>query len=273
MHVVPEKSSKLILLCPPNADIPGHFKNVVSNTERHQQLLRDVQRLRGNAYLADGAVQTYDLSHDGRHRQRMDAASWHMIGMDADGTPHSCLRYWQHDNTVSFRDLALSTSAIARSPEWGFKTRAAVEQDLQLARALNIPYVELGGWAIAPEIRGTSEVLRIALATYAVWRMLGGAVGIGTVTLRHQSASIVKRLGGKPLSLNGERLPVYEDAQYGCEMELLRFTLQDVSPRFTAWVDELEEYLQRVPVILPSTVRAAGAGGRAAQEAFSVAKG
>jgi hypothetical protein len=112
-----------------------------------------------------------------------------------------------------------------------------------------VSYVELGGWAIAERARHTCEVLRMVLATYAAWRLLGGGIGVGTVTHRHGSASIVKRLGGRPLSFDGCCIPKYADPEFGCEMELLRFSSEDVGPRFSAQVNDFEEYLHGALVI------------------------
>ncbi|MEO5922593.1 MAG: hypothetical protein ABIR70_02085 [Bryobacteraceae bacterium] len=213
-----------------------------------------MQRLRGNVYLADGAVQKGQLSGDGRHSQAVDEMSWHLIGLDPDGVAVSCLRYRQYENTVKFGRLAMSSSPIAQSREWGFQTRLAVERDLARARQLGVSFVELGGWAIAPQARYTCEVLRMVLATYATWRILGGGIGIGTVTHRHQSASIVKRLGGQRLSLDGSAIPKYADPEYGCEMELLRFSSEDLSGKFGPQVAAFEDYLEHAPVILGNTL-------------------
>lgn len=212
--------------------------------------MRKIQRLRGQAYLEDGAIREQDLSWDGCFEQPMDDLSWHLVGLGEDGEPISCLRYRKHENTANFEQLTISGSALARSSEWGLQTRIAVERDLELARKLGVPYVELGAWAIAPAARYSAEVLRIVLATYATWRMLGGALGIGMVTHRHRSASIVERLGGRRLSVDGQDLPKYADPRYGCEMELLRFSSDYVASRFASCVDDFEWYLERSPVIL-----------------------
>ncbi len=237
------------MVAPPHADVPSEFRGATSDPIYHRRLMTQVQRLRGNVYLADGAVQSGQLSRDGRHEQAADTMSWHLIGVDADGEAISCLRYRQYENTVRYVRLGICSSPMARSREWGMLTRMAVERDLQQAREWGVSYVELGGWAIADRARHTCEVLRMVLATYAAWRLLGGGIGVGTVTHRHESASIVKRLGGRPLSVDGSGNPKYSDPVFGCEMELLRFSSEDVAPRFSAHVDDFVQYLQRIPVI------------------------
>ena len=135
------------------------------------------------------------------------------------------------------------------SREWGVALRKAVESDIALARKRSIDFVEVGGWALAPEYRCSAEALRIALATYSLARILGGCIGIGTVTHRHGSSSVLRRIGGRPLSSKGIELPTYFDPQYGCDMEVLRFDSSLPNPRFESWITDLGNHLQCVPVI------------------------
>ena len=56
---------RLVLVTPPHIPIPGCFNNVTADPDRHRQLVREMQRLRGSIYLQDGAVRKYTLSlHD-----------------------------------------------------------------------------------------------------------------------------------------------------------------------------------------------------------------
>jgi hypothetical protein len=160
-----------------------------------------------------------------------------------------CARYMAHDNSISFPELGIVTSSLARSTEWGGHLRLAVESEIELARKRKIAYVEVGGWAISPKLRNKSEALRIALATYGLSRILGGCVGIGTVTQRHMSSSILRRIGGKALLFQGVELPSYFDPQYGCQMELLRFESAEPDPRFEIWIGELQQYLLTTVVV------------------------
>jgi hypothetical protein len=124
-----------------------------------------------------------------------------------------------------------------------------MESEIALARRLRVAYVEVGGWALAPEFRGTSEALRIALGSFSLARLLGGCIGVTTATERHCSASILRRIGGQPLKVQGIEIPRYFDPRFDCEMEILRFDSARPNPRFERWIEELEGYLAGVPVI------------------------
>ena len=51
---------------------------------------------------------------------------------------------------------------------------------------------------------------------------LGDTRGIANATVRHESAAILKRLGGRAIAR-------YYDRQYGCQMERIEFYLGDLS--------------------------------------------
>jgi hypothetical protein len=99
-------------------------------------------------------------------------------------------------------------------------------------------------------MRHSADALRIALGTYGLANLLGGCLGIATATMRHSSASILRRLGGQSLQGLGEELPRYFDARYGCEMEILRFDSRSLSGgRFAPWANALCKDLVRVPLV------------------------
>lgn len=85
----------------------------------------------------------------------------------------------------------------------------------------------IGGWAVAPEMRGTRLAVRLALTAVRLARDLGDQYGTATATTRHDSAEILKRLGGRSLRR-------YYDATYGCEMELLEFYLSEMETLLAA---------------------------------------
>jgi hypothetical protein len=90
------------------------------------------------------------------------------------------------------------------------------------------------------------------LGIYALCVQLGGAVGLSTVTQRHCSASILRRIGGKPLESEGLELPSYYDPLYDCQMEVMRFYSWAPNPRYRVWVDEIAAELGRIHVVAPS---------------------
>jgi hypothetical protein len=241
-------SRKWVLLSPCNAVVPDSFEWIETDPTRHDRLLAQMQRLRGRVYLEDGAIQSSQLT-DGRHRVEADESSWHLLVVDECDQVRGCVRHLAHPENICFSQLQISDSALAASAEWGEKLHAAVECELSLSRRMDLPCVEIGGWALEAGVRGTSEAVRMALAMYSLSRELGGAVGISTATRRHCSASILRRLGGRSLECEGLELPPYEDPQFKCEMELLRFYSWAPNPRYTMWIEQITEELRTVSVL------------------------
>ncbi len=208
-----------------------------------------MQRLRASLYLNDKAIRATDLTRDGRHVLEADAYSWHLLTVSESGDVLGCARYLQHRSSVEFDELKVNSASLAKSPEWGEKLRAAVETELKLARMRQWSYVEMGGWAISEQIRGTSEALRSVLATFAWGLHIGGALGLLTATERNGSASILRRLGGRSLEFEGAPLPAYYDEQYRCNMEVLRFSADSPNPKYLHIIEELRAEMPKVPVI------------------------
>jgi hypothetical protein len=214
-----------------------------------------MQHLRGQVYLKDGAIQACELDDDGRFRMRGDEQSWHLLLVDSARAVIGCARYLVHSNTAPFDSLRISHSALAKDPQWGPKVRASAEADLELARQNDFSYVEIGGWALAEQWRGSRAALEILVGSYALAHFWGGALGACTATVRHGSSSMLRRLGGTGLKLAGEELPPYEDPQYGCKMELLRFDCRTPAPRFLPLISQLREELADTVAITPEPAR------------------
>ena len=251
MRLVPNADStprRLIVLAPGDCDVPDSFLQVEEDPERHETLLADIQTLRGARYLQDGAITPSQISADGRHRLSVDEQSWHLLAIK-DGKVCGGARCRKSSNRIAFRDLSIGASPLAQSDVWGMKLRAAVEADLELARRKDVAYIEFGGWAVAEELCCTTEALRIALGVYSLSRSLGGCVGITAATRRHHSSSILRRIGGRPLTVDGVELPPYYDPQYSCEMEMLRFDSSFPNPRYEGWIEEIRAHLLAAPVV------------------------
>jgi hypothetical protein len=240
---------RLLLLAPENAFIPETFESMESNRYDHSCTLASLQRLRGRAYFEDGAIDRSELEPDGRYVQDGDERAWHLVTVDGRGDVTGCARYIAHSRRVRFADTTVSGSSLTRSGEWASSFRKAVESEIELANLLGIDYVEVGGWALTPELRCSSEALRIALGMFSLARVLGGCIGLTTATQRHCSASILRRIGGQPLATHGVEIPSYYDPRYGCQMEVLRFNSATPNPRFEPWIEELRRHLSTVPVI------------------------
>jgi hypothetical protein len=243
--------SELILLAPTARTIPRFFRRWSVDRSGHAHWLHKMQRVRGRIYLSDGALRASELRMDGRHVQRSDHDSWHLLAIDQNGAVQGCARYRPLTGPVAFDDLGVRDSWLARCRRWGPTLRGAVESEIVKAKQLGMAFSEVGGWAIVPEKRGTAEALRIAMATFSLARVLGGCVGISTATERHRSSSILRRIGGRSLEFGGTKLPSYYDPQYRCRMEVLRFDSRSPESSCRRWVDQLNTQLSEVPILVP----------------------
>ncbi len=229
------------------------FPTVRCDSGEHGRLLAEAQRLRGSVYLADGAIARWQLTESGRHVQPADRRSFHLLSLDDDGGVVGCTRYLWHDNTVGFSRLGVAQAPVTRRGQHRPTLERAVEGELARARRLDYGYVEMGGWAIAEKLRCTTEAVRMVVTIYALARMMGGALGISTVTTRHASSSILRRLGGAPLTSESEEVAPYFDPNYGCEMEILRFDSDRPTDTYEEAIRRCHAVLAHTPVIVPET--------------------
>jgi hypothetical protein len=234
--------------------ISSHFRNVEVDARRHDELLAEMQRFRGDVYLTDGAIQRDDLT-DGRHQVGIDEQSWHVLSIDSSGRICGCLRYLEERNASGFDDLWVRHAALSQCPKFGSRFRGAVETEMKRAQRMQIGFGEVGGWAVAESHRGTLEPLRIILATYGLLQLRGGCAGIATATFRHGSATILRRIGLNSLSWNGAELPPYYDPKYRCDMEVLHFDSRFPNHKYRASVSELTHALATSPVICRDRVK------------------
>ncbi len=244
-----------VLLAPANEPLEDFRGGLTVSRDLHSHLLDEMQRFRGRMYLADGAIEARDLDAWGRHVQPADSRSWHLLMLGSMGRVIGCTRFRRYSLPVSWGQLTIRQAPIALSDEWGFKFRKSVDAELTAADGAGFSYVEVGGWAIANEIRGTFMALKTVLATYAWSQLLGGALGITTATERNESAGILRRLGGRPLTCDGVDLPPYYDERYRCMMEVLRFDSREPNPRYGSMLDELREEVAAAPVFCAASPR------------------
>lgn len=258
--------TRLVLLPPARLDTRDVFRKVETDSLRHDQLIAEMQRLRGSVYVADGAIPKSALTADGRHRMPIDERSWHILSLDREDRVCACLRYLDESTAAGFDHLWVRHASLADTPVLGRQFRKAVEGDMRLARRLHMGFGEVGGWAVAETHRRTFEPLRIILATYGLLRLLGGVIGVATATLRHDSATILRRIGLTSLVQDGGELPPYFDPHYGCPMEVLQFDSRHPASKYEDWVGELADALRRAPVICRERPRTALKGVLAALE-------
>jgi hypothetical protein len=242
-------NQRIVLLAPSATSVGEAFHNVDVNLQRHAELIHDVQKLRGSIYLKDGAIQAHQLSWDGLHKTAEDSKGWHMLLLNRQQQVSACALYLEHDSDVAFEELRIRQCPLAENDEWRPRLRKAVQSELTRARRDRLKYVELGGWAVTEQSRGTAGPLALALVVYAFSRRCGGALGMMTATFRHCSATILKRLGGSRFEVDGITLPPYYDPRYECIMEMLRFDSRQPNAKYGLLVEQAREKLAGMLVI------------------------
>ena len=244
-----ESASERLVLLAPAAVTSEVFHHVDVDAIRHEQLIADLQRMRGQAYLADGAITPDQLTADGRHRTEEDDKSWHILSLDLQGRVTGCAWYLEHTIGVSIEQLRVRRCPLAQMVDWRPRLWSAVSSELLRARMDLLKYVEVGGWAVSEAHRTSVEGLLLALAGYSLGRLRGGCLGMTTATVRHCSSTILRRIGGSPLETQGMTMPSYYDPRYRCEMEILRFDSRCPHSRYVDIVENLCERMMNVDVV------------------------
>ncbi len=241
---------RFVLLAPPSGeDKTRIFTNRLKDARTHARLIDEMQRLRGRIYLEDGAITQSALDSCGRHKLPKDKESWHLLALNESDQVQGCIRILPGPAPLKFEELAIGHSALAMSDRWSTDIRKAVNSEIERSQSLGVNFFEVGGWALDHKLRFTRAALCTALGTYALAQLLGGAVGLATATVRNCSASILKRLGGKPLRGEQSALPSYFDPKYGCQMEALSFDSERPNAVFARQIEAIREGLRHVPVV------------------------
>lgn len=227
------------LLAPANATLPESRAAVTRDADKHQHYLSSLQRLRAQTYLEDGAIRLGQIDPCGRFPMQDDEDCWHFLLIDPKDDVVGCVRYLAHSPAVAFEDLWVCRSPLAQDPVWGPRLRRAVEADLSWVRERDMGLTEVGGWTLQSEYRHTRAALEIVLGSFAWSDLVGAEIGCATATVRNNSSSILRRIGGGSYESDGLRLPAYYDDSYGCSMEVLRFHFGKFDARFQKVVRDI----------------------------------
>ncbi len=225
------------------------FERRVASNREYARVLAMVQRFRGEIYLRDQAITAQDLDATGRHVTSADLTSWHLVWANHSGSIQGCARYRAYPNLKSFAELDVRHAALASDHLWGGPMRRAIRYQQIESHHSNRDFFEVSGWAIAETARFSSTAFTMAMAAYALGRVLGGGCGVTTATTRHCSSRILQRVGGRPLACGDQPLPPYFDPRFGCMMELLSFDTAQPNPRYAAFVESFEEQLTSTTVV------------------------
>ena len=179
---------RFILLAPAGVTPRGAFRQVEGNPARRQDLLHDMQRLRGRIYLSDGAITREELTATDAMSRRLTRIPgtcwWWATTVESWVAPDTC----STTASTPYNSLRVRTAALAQSEQWSEPLRRAVERELEDARRNGFSYVEVGGWALDESVRGSSDALRSVLFTYAWSQVIGGCLGLSMATHRNGSA-------------------------------------------------------------------------------------
>jgi hypothetical protein len=238
----------LILVAPFGVE-PNFFGDVIGSRRVYDAALGEMQRFRGQVYVSEGNLSSADLSPDGRHVQAADSKSWHLLTLDEQGSVGACGRILVHRSNASFRELLVSHCALARCEGWGYLLQRAVEEQIQSTRQQGMQFAEIGGWAVDRSLRCTTEALRLLMAGYALGQLLGGVIGITTANTGHHSSSILRRIGGVPLTTGNIPFPKFYEPQYRAEIEILCLDSFRMNPHFQQYMRECVTALETATVI------------------------
>jgi hypothetical protein len=242
----------MVVLAPAHAVIPPAMDNITFAPRLHAAALREMQKMRGAIYLHEGNVTRDQLSRDRRHCTPEDNRAWHLLMRGRRGGFDACVLYLEHEPDVTLEDLRIRHCPLASDSQWGPRLRRAVRSEIVRAQEEGLAYSEIGGLAIQPERRGTPDGVLLTLATYALGRLRGGALGVTTANVAHSCASFLRRLGGAALESDGFSIPSYFDQRYNTEIELLRFDSRTPGTKYAALIDVIMEQFADVPVLAPT---------------------
>jgi len=251
-------SYRFQLLAPNGASSANVSGAISCESDSYDHYLSSLQKLRAESYVSDGAIAPDRVDEEGRFPMHRDEDCWHFLLVDPERQVVGCVRYLAHPPTASIGDLLISHSPLGNDTLWGGKFHETLRSDLAFARRNVLAFIEVGGWAIDVAYRHTRAALEILLASFAWARMMGGGIGCCTATVRNNSASMLRRIGGCSFEYNGEAIPPYSDAKYGCTMEALRFHFQNFDPRYQKTVDSIYNRIAEQPIITRSSHEDAG---------------
>jgi hypothetical protein len=240
--------SRMMILAPVKASCPHLLLSRIHDGEKHARLFDEMQKVRARVMLREGAISGAAIDPEGRYTMPGDDQSWHIVKMRDDGAICGCARILVHPRDVRFEDLRVAT--CRGGAHWDPCLRDAVERELLWARYFNLLPIEPGGWALDDNARGTGGGIGLAVAAFAWARLLGECFGFLTATVKHCSATMLRRLGGTPLrTAAGTPVPEYWDERWGTGIEVLRFDTNSLDQRFHRMLDQACNELMRSPVI------------------------
>jgi hypothetical protein len=230
-------------LLPPEAStastLPPGLTAFLSSPSLHEARLADIQRFRGRVYFQDGAIPKEALDEEGRHRLESDPQCWHLSMSDTVGAIRGCLRLRPVYPSIDLTQLEVNRVLARMEPASRDRFLRVMEQYSRQALADGLDFGEVGGLAVAEELKQSSAALILVVAGWAVARLLGGMIGVATPTVRHNSAKMLQRIGAFPFCGVDGILAPYYDPYYRCEIQMLAFDSRKLAPEFEPLAEQI----------------------------------
>jgi hypothetical protein len=238
----------LRLLPPRQARLPVALGHWQTSDSEQEEILGQIQRLRGAVYVQDGAIPAHALDASGRHIQEVDDRSWHSYLVDARGTISGCIRVMPHAGHPRPKELHVADLCRRMEPATAVRHCAALQVFVDQARHAGLGVVEAGGTVVHPQSRNGSAALVLILACWSVSRLLGKPFALAAATVRHNAAEILLRTGGGALQDQAGELGGFFDPYYNCEMKIIAFDSR-VQTRYELTVQDISRHLTLAPAL------------------------
>jgi len=239
--------SQLVLLAPPESK--PTFGKHVRDDARHAHLLGQACRLRGQAYVSDGAIPESDLNDRGEFYLPIDDQSWHILIVGDHSEVVSAVRLTELPLSIRARRGRIPhiRSSLSRSSDH-------IDRLWEAERFLAFSAVRSGrsrpnffvasGWA-SREAQGAE----VALAAWALTRRSNCSSALAIASERHDAYRQLMRTGAKPIRPASEGT-LYYDPHYGCKVALLGFMVFNEADRLKRIVTRMADGLDSTPVVM-----------------------
>jgi len=244
---------RIIFLAPPGTK-PG-FGSTKVDPERWRSLLFGACKVRGSAYLEDGAIQQHDLHSDGSFRLPMDDNSWHVLMVDDDDQVTATLRatVLPLDSRKRKGKLPHVGASLGRAESDQFRPRFKAELFLSTLGLVfgseRTQFMVVGGWASDRHSAPPSAGAELALSVWAFSRHTEVAGALCVASERHDAHGQLVRTGAVPIRAIGSQ-DMYFDSAYGCRVGLLGFRVFQERRAVRRFVDQLATKIAGCEIVM-----------------------
>ena len=245
-------SHRLKFLAPPGSEPGFGTSNLDSN--RWQTLFTRACKVRGSAYIADGAITSNELDSHGSFQIPIDKHSWHVVLVDDDDEVCATLRMTMLplDSQIRRGNLPHVGESLRRAASDHCKSMLVAERFLS---GLGLAYgaerknfLIVGGWATDPANAPANAGAELALSVWAFARHMKTAGALCVASERHDAHEQLIRTGAVPIRAVGSQ-PMYFDEAYGCRVGLLGFRVFQERKTLKRVVDHISQKLMESEVI------------------------